>query len=179
MQMSNSSITKWHNIHSFESKVKPTLIVLLCLLLILIGACTKPLFVADLPLYLPTQYYNCMEATPAELVGSYFSGYTNASYAEAQYNNQYFVFKNLPVKDWMIADLDKGYIWLGSGVKCELVNPADMKKFKLDQKIDVVGLNTGVISYKSPGLLFTNCYVMPAGSIQLPIGTGGGFSPGY
>ncbi len=156
-------------------------VVLLLLLSLLLGisACKAQAFAVQLPPFLPPEYYSCLEAGPAELVGSYFSGYTNASYAEAQYNNQYFVFKNLPVKDWMIADLDKGYIWLGSGVKCELVNPADMKKFKIDERVDVVGLNTGVISYKTPGLLFTNCYVMAAGSVQLPAAGGGGFSAGY
>jgi hypothetical protein len=154
-------------------------LILALILVVTLTACKAKAFAVQLPPYLPAECYTCLEATPGELVGSYFSGYANASWAEVQYNNSYFVFKNIPVKDWVLADLDKGFIWIGSGIKCELANPHDMDRFKLEDKIDVVGLNTGVISYKTPGLLFKNCYVIPAGAVQLPAVGGGGFSAGY
>ena len=131
------------------------------------------------PPYLPAQYYDCTEVTPLDLVNTYFSGYADASHAEVEYNNRYFVFKNIPVRDWVIADLDQGWIWIGSGVKCLLLNPEDMKRFKMEDKIDVVGFNTGVIDYKTPGLLFKDCYALASGSVQLPAGSGGGFVPAY
>jgi hypothetical protein len=142
------------------------------------ASCRQQAFIAAPP-YLPAEYYDCTEVTPLDLVNTYFSGYANASHAEVEYNNRYYVFKNIPVRDWVIQDLDKGWIWVGSGVKCLLLNAEEMKRFKTEDKIDVVGFNTGVINYQTPGLLFKDCYVLPAGSVQLPAGSGGGFVPAY
>ena len=79
----------------------------------------------------------------------------------------------------MIADIAQEYIWVGSGIKGILANPENMKRFKLEDRVDVVGLNTGVISYQTPGLLFKDCYVIPTESIQLPASGGGAFVPLY
>jgi hypothetical protein len=154
------------------------LILLMLTTLQFTGACKKQeSFLA--PPDLPASHYNCIEVKTDVLVSSYFSTYGNMSMAENSYNNQYFVFKNLPVQDWMIKNLDQGFIWLGSGIKCLLANPDDMKKFALNDHIDVVGLNTGVIDYKTPGLLFKECYVIRTGAAQLPAGGEGGFVPIY
>jgi len=144
-----------------------------------LASCKDDAFAAVPPPYLPAAYYACTEVTPLDLVNCYFSGYANATSAEVQYNERYFVFKRIPVKDWVIADLDQGWIWVGSGIKCLLLNPDDMKRFKLEDKVDVVGFNTGVITYKTPGLLFKDCYVMSAGSVQLPAEGSAGFTPAY
>ena len=143
------------------------------------AGCSKQAYMANLPPFLPPQYYDCIEVTPMDLVTSYFSGYTNASAAELAYNDKYFVFKKLHLKDWMITDLSQGYIWAGSGIKCELVNVDDMKDFEIDDQIDVVGYNAGVTSYEIPGLLFKDCYVLPTGAVKLPAVGGGGFNPAY
>ena len=139
---------------------------------------------------LPIEYYNCIETSPLDLINVYFgtlyyyfsigletNGNNELANAEATYDNQYFVFKHLQVADWMVAELNEGWIYAGSGIKCVLVNPNDMKRFKLGDNIDVVGLNMGIISLNNPGLLFKDCYVLPAGAIQLPLSGGPGFTP--
>jgi len=145
------------------------------------GACaSSPMaFARAFPPMIPAECYNCIEVLPQDLNTSYFSGYANSAQSEALYNNQYFVFKDLVVKDWVIQDIDEGVLWAGSGIKCILVENEYSKNLKLEDRIDVVGLNTGVISYETPGLLFKDCYVLPAGALKLPSGAGGGFSAGY
>ena len=141
-------------------------------------ACTRQA-VLQLPPYLSPQYYDCIEVKPSDLVIKYFSTYGNMDNSEHEYNGRYFVFKNQLVQDWMLKELDQGWIWVEGNVKCELINPAEMKKFKIDDKIDIVGLNNGVISYNTAGLLFTGCIVLPAGLVALPAAGGQAFVAGY
>ena len=153
--------------HQFTSRlfraVSWIMVVVLAVVSIVTLSCNQKAFIIQPPPFLPPECYNCTEVTPLDLVNTYFSGYANAASAEVQYNNRYFVFKNIPVRDWVIAELDKGWIWVGSGIKCLLLNSDDLKRFKTEDKIDVVGFNTGVISYQTPGLLFKDCYALAAG----------------
>jgi hypothetical protein len=142
------------------------------------SGCTRQQLIA-VPPYLPPEYYDCIEVKPSDLVIKYFSTYGNMSNSEHEYNGRYFVFKNQLVQDWMVKELDQGWIWVEGNVKCELVNVDDMKTFNLGDKIDVVGLNQGVISYTTAGLLFTKCLVLPAGTVALPAAGGQAFVPGY
>ena len=155
------------------------------------AACASPSY-AKIPPTLPPAYYNCIEAKPLELLNVYFgtifyfysvglvaNGNDDLLIAEAAYDNQYFVFKHLQVADWMVAELDQGWIYAGSGIKCILVNQGDMKKFKLGDYIDVVGLNAGITSINPPGLLFKDCYVLPAGAIQLPLSGAPSLTPAH
>jgi hypothetical protein len=153
------------------------LLVIILFTLPFSGACKKQGLLVVAP-YMPPDYYSCIEADAGGLVFAYFAGYGNISAAENTYNNKYYVFKNLEIKDWMLTELDKGWLWLESGVKCVLVNIDDMKAFKIGDRIDVVGYNTGVDSSPTPGLLFTNCIVMPTGLVKLPT-VEGAFSIGY
>ena len=141
-------------------------------------ACARPVML-QIPPYLSPQYYDCIEVKPSDLVIKYFSTYGNMDNSEHEYNGKYFVFKNQLVQDWMLKELDQGWIWVEGNVKCELVNPNDMKKFNIDDKIDIVGLNKGVISYSTAGLLFTGCIVLPAGLVALPAAGGQAFVAGY
>jgi hypothetical protein len=142
------------------------------------ASCTQQKLAA-FPPYLPPEYYNCIEVRPSELVIAYFSTYGNMAHSESEYNNRYFVFKNQIVEDWMIKELDQGWIWVEGNVKCELANVADMNAFNLGDRIDIVGLNAGVISYSSAGLLFTKCIVLTAGAVELPAAGGPAFVGGY
>ena len=159
------------------SRLAPLFVTLL-LMLIPSFSCAKQTMLA-FPPYLPPEYYNCIEAKPSDLVIKYFSTYGNMANSEHEYNGQYFVFKNQLVQDWMLKELDQGWIWVEGNVKCELVNTADMKAYKIDDRIDIVGLNNGVMSYSTAGLLFTKCFVLPAGVVALPASGGQGFVAGY
>jgi hypothetical protein len=141
------------------------------------GSCKKQGPSVVVP-YIPPEYYDCIEAKPSDLIAAYYSQYGNMGHAEENYNNKYFVFKDQIVADWMIKDLGQGWIWLPGNIKCVLININDMKALKIGDRIDVVGYNTGPMSLQVAGLIFTNCYVLPAGTVNLPVG-GGTFSPVY
>ena len=157
-----------------------------------LAACASPASsVTAIPTF-PPAYYNCIEANPLELLNVYFgtlyyfysgglvaNGNEDLVIAEGAYNNQYFVFKHLQVADWMVAELERGWIYAGSGIKCILANPADMKQFKIGDYVDVVGLDAGVITINPPELLFTGCYVLPAGAIPLPASGAPSLTPAH
>jgi hypothetical protein len=98
--------------------------------------------------------------------------------AAAQFDGEYFVFKNVAVTDLMFKHVDEGYFWDGQ-VKCELLSPGDINHYKIGAEIDIVGQNTGVV-VGSAALVMKDCIILPAGSVQLPAPGGGGLVPtGY
>jgi hypothetical protein len=131
------------------------------------------------PPYIPAAYYDCIETYPEELVHAYFAGYGEIWGPKQKYDGKVFVFKDNLIDAWMVRELDKGWLWLDL-IKCPLVNIEEMQNYKIGDRIDVVGLNLGPESVKTPGLTFQDCYVLPCGSIQLPAeGTGSPVGPGY
>ena len=116
---------------------------------------------------------------PIDVQNAYYSSYGNHAEAEFLYNGKAFAFKDVLVDAWMIRDIDKGWIWADL-CKCPIVNLADAKKFTTGDRIDIVGVCMGRNLAESPGLVFRDCYVMQAGSIQLPApGSAGTFVAGY
>jgi hypothetical protein len=168
------------NMFSFFKNMKTQRVlaslVMLVFTIIFAGACRRTTLTR--PPFIPPDYLNCIEVTAKDLLDSYYTPYmgvTNIEMAQAKYNNLIYVFKNVLVKDWVIADLDKGWIWVDR-IRCVLANINDMKQFKVGDKIDVIGLNKGIISNPStqPGLLFDGCIVIAAGTVALASGGGSG-----
>jgi hypothetical protein len=156
------------------------LIVLVILSMILVAGCANK-FAFGPPPYLPPNYYDCTQVDPKALVSTYYVGNVDITSVRARYNGVIFVFQDVLVNDRMFIGMDEGYIWVDQ-IKCYLANPDKMNSFKLGDKIDLVGRNAGQISYFIPGLIFKDCYVLPAGQIALPatpdaiLGT---FGPAY
>ena len=115
----------------------------------------------------PPEYYDCTEATPQVLCDAYFSRYGNISEAQYRFDGILFVFKNVEVTDLMFRHVDEDYLWVDSLIKCYCVNAQDLRHIKIGGRIDIVGKNKGWTS-GTTGLTFTECIVLPAGSIQLP-----------
>ena len=156
------------------------LFICFALLLVLTApGCSRRLAFVQNPPFIPVSHYNCYEATPDELANAYFNNCVDIRLAQNKYDGQYFVFKNLEVRDWMVADVSRGWLWTGSGIKCMLANAGEMKNFKLGDTVDVVGLNSGVNENAVTQLVFKDCYAMRAGSVQLPAGEGQAFMPTY
>jgi len=132
------------------------------------------------PPYIPSGYYECIEVNPPILVGWYWGGYGDIWTPIGLYNDRYYVFKDVLVQEWTIQDLENGWIWLDY-VRCELVNPEEMSKYKMGDRIDVVGFNTGpnMDDLRNKMLIFTGCYVLPPGVIQLPSEGNGGIDGIY
>lgn len=122
------------------------------------------------PALIPFEYYNCSPIEPNQLLTEYFGDHAEFRWMDVNstYNNVVFIFKNIAVEDYMLTELDRGYIWV-SQIQCNLVNPGVMDNFKLGDKIDLVGRNAGPEFQFLPKLTFNGCVVMPAGQIKLPI----------
>jgi len=148
---------------------KATILVLSCLLVfatMTTGGCSdKESTVA--PPFVPPEYFDCIKVTPRELRDLYFVAYSDFMTVEAQYNDKYFVFKDLTIEDWMFKDIDEGFIWVDL-IKCYVVDVEKTKRFKTGDKVDVVGLNAGPTCYQRAELEFVDCIVLPAGSVALP-----------
>ena len=130
--------------------------------------------------YIPPAYFSCTEVVPQVLYDAYYSRYATIAMAEVQFNDTYFVFKNIKLEAQMLANVKDGYFWASYGrIKCYLINPTDMKNFKVGDKIDCVGLDIGDVMGEA-GLVFKNCIVLSAGCVELPAdGMGGAPVPMY
>ena len=130
--------------------------------------------------FIPPEYYNCTPVTPQALCDAYYSRYANLQTASLSYNGEFFVFKDLEVTSLMLKTVDQGYILAGNLIQCSCTNLNDLKHFKIGDKIDVVGIDQGAIMGVPGGLAFSDCIILPAGSLQLPApGGGGAIIPGY
>lgn len=152
-----------------------------------VGAITAPAAppksndITDLPLapYIPPAYYDCIEVLPVDLEAAYYSEYGAVAGAETMYNGKYFVFKDQLVDAYMLRDLDKGWLWADL-TKCPIVDIDYAKKLQIGERVDIVGISEGRDLKISPGLYFSDCYVVLSGSIQLPAPGGSNtFAPGY
>jgi hypothetical protein len=129
--------------------------------------------------YISPAYYQCIEVLPVDLENTYYTAYGNHAEAETMYNGKVFVFKNQLVDLFMIRELDKGWVWADL-VKCPVINLDAAKKLKPGDRVDIVGVCLGRDLKISPGLYFSDCYILPTGSVQLPApGGGGAFAPVY
>ena len=149
--------------------------------LVSVAACSATAFSVQAPPMIPMAYYQCMEATPKDLADSYFSPYGNRWLAEFLYTDQKFVFKNIKVDKQMLQTKGSNYIWVDNTIKCVAISADAVSKLKVGQSIDIVGVMRGIPKEAETqySLLMTDCYLLPAGSLALPLSGGATFSVGY
>lgn len=153
-------------------------LILMTCMVILPSACSRA--TATTVPFIPSEYFNCTDVAPQALYDQYYACWSDFGEAEDQFDNTYIVFKNIALTNDMFKYLNQGNLWvLPSEIDCYLLNPSDMRRYKAGDKIDVVGLNTGPVNGLA-GLVFKNCIILPAGSVQLPApGSGSVFIPNY
>jgi hypothetical protein len=150
----------------------------LCLAAVIAG-CSRPSAIPT-PL-IPAAYYQCLAASPNDLLKAYFGHYGNRWQAETRYDDQVFVFKNVVFNDMMEQQSHNlGYIWL-DGIKCVPADPGALAGLKTGARLDIVGTNRGIPADggENWSLLMTDCYFLPSGAMVLPAEGGSTFSPGY
>lgn len=134
---------------------------------------------AIVPPFVPPHYYECREVQPETLMDIYWVSYADYYLIENEYSNKYYVFKDIRLEEWMLQDVDDGYIWVDR-IRCYVINIDDLGKYKIGDKIDLVGLNKGPANYTIAEITFIDCFVIPAGSIALPKDLdAGSITPGY
>jgi hypothetical protein len=121
----------------------------------------------DPPPDIPIEYYQCQSVPAGDLVKAYYSRYQENAVARATFNDHIFVLKNIELTDKESAHLhSEGFIWVDM-IKCFVTNTAYCARFKTGDKIDLVGVNHGD-TLEFMGLIFLDCYILPAGSLPLP-----------
>ncbi len=150
-----------------------------CSVVMLAAACGAPSYLSNLPDMIPASYYSCLDVSPKVILDAYYNQYGGRYLAEAQYNGQPFIFKNIEVTQSMIEGQGTDYIWVDR-VKCTLAT--DFSRYIKEGKlVDIVGTMQGIpIDPDTPySILMTDCYVIPAGSVALPLAGGATFAPAY
>ena len=161
-----------------KNAIAMALVVLVLVTTVFAGSCSKE-EAAAIPPFIPPDYYQALNVQPQALLNTYFTGYGDFTAIEALYNNVLFVFKDVLVDERMFTGLDEGFIWVDM-IKCYLVNPEDMNRFKPGDRVDVVGRCGGPTQYVLVQLKFNECLVLPAGSVALPSDPdAGSITPGY
>jgi hypothetical protein len=118
---------------------------------------------------------------PIDLENAFFGLCWSDPNADANDDGQVFVFKDMIVDAWMIRDVDSGWLW-ADVVKCPVINIDDARKLAPGDHLDIVGICVGMaVNQDSTNyLVFENCYVLQADSVQLPApGEGGAFTANY
>ena len=119
------------------------------------------------PPAIPAEYYKCQAVGAADLVNAYYSKYFDLTVSRIIYDNQIFVLKNIELTKDQITHLRKeGLIWVDL-IECNLANAGDCGRFKTGDMVDVVGINSGP-SMEFYGLVFLDCFMIPAGALKLP-----------
>lgn len=127
---------------------------------------------------LPAAYFKCTPLDPLTLIDAYYINYNSVALIEARYNGEIFVFKGIELTQKKIDNLKQGFVWVEM-CQCAVINSGYVINLKVGDDIDVVGVNKG-ISKEFRGLVFSDCYIVPSGRLELPApGQGGAFIGGY
>jgi hypothetical protein len=131
--------------------------------------------------YIPPAYYQWTSVYPEQLENAYTWGFDNTMNVDQvnlNYDGQIFVFPDLLVDAWMLSEINQGNL-LADHITCPIVNISYARTLNVGDQVDIVGICLGPDPNKSGWLLFEDCYVLPAGAIQLPASGGGTFVAGY
>jgi hypothetical protein len=130
--------------------------------------------------YIPPSYYTCIETNSAELLSYYYyyNRYSPIPDVENVLNGHVFVLKNITITDSALKYATSKYIWVDGIIQCYFGAQNNAKGFTVNEKVDVVGINTGIGRDYAGTLIFTGCIFLPAGSVQLPLDAGSGGMPG-
>jgi hypothetical protein len=131
--------------------------------------------------FLPAAYYRCISVFPIDLETAFYGLCWSDPNADATDDGQVFALKDLIVDAWTIKDVNNGWLWADQ-IKCPIININDAKALTLGNHVDIVGICVGheVSQNGVDYLLFRDCYVLEANSVQLPApGEGGAFNPSY
>ena len=147
--------------------------IISCLCLFILG----PLLISGLscsaayiapPPAVPAAYYSAEEVAPAALVNAYYSNYMDRAAAEINYNDRIFILKGIELTDKQVERLEtEPVIWVDL-IKCNIINAEACSFFKSGDSVDVIGVNQGYSPKESQGLVFNDCYVIPAGCLKIP-----------
>jgi hypothetical protein len=141
------------------------LVVALTPAIVAAASSCRPPFSA--PPEIPASYYQCQSVDPVALASSYYSRYMDKAVAKASFDNHILIIKGIELSDYQVTCLrNHNYIWVDL-IKCMVGNKEYSSRFKVGDMIDVVGVNKGD-TMDFMGLLFTDCYLIPSGSLQLP-----------
>jgi hypothetical protein len=166
-----------------DFKVSMRLSAAACLVLSLLSSCNRAnqnLMSPVVPA-IPLSYYSCVEAKADDLLNAYFIDTRNNEViwgAEESYNGKVFVFKNILLTATEMKNKTLAYIWIKGRLKCYGINSETVFRLKAGNRVDIVGVNGGLITEYSGSLLFTGCVFLPAGYCQLPAEPTSGINPG-
>jgi hypothetical protein len=120
------------------------------------------------PPALPADYYSAEEVVPAVLVNTYYSNYMDRSIAEISYNDKVFILKNIELSEKQVERLkNEPVVWVDL-IKCNVINTEECSRFTTGDAVDVIGINQGYSPKESQGLVFNECYIIPAGCVRIP-----------
>jgi len=138
------------------------------------GGCAKkaPAAIVQDPVpSLPPEYYQCILSYPPQIENAYFSNYANSYQTHQLYDGQVFVFKDMTLYAPNLIDAKLGIVYADQ-IECHIVNNSDLAKLKVGDHIDLVGISQGPTETAPRHLVFTGCYVLPVGAVQLPAAGG-------
>ena len=111
-----------------------------------------------------------LQTTPEALSVLLMGGYNNVPSALV-YKEESFIFKNIEIEEWMLEwklGKEKTYLY-HSNVMFFPKDPSGLKKLKVGDKVDIIGVCVGISEEWPSMTVMLNCQFLPAGLVPLPL----------
>jgi hypothetical protein len=135
-----------------------------------LAGCSGPVIDRTIPA-VPSSYFQAIEVDPVNLVQAYYPVDLDINIPvglpEQMYNNQTFVFKNIPVTRAMLSTVQEGFIWINA-IKCYPLESNGLTGLKAGDIIDIVGIDSGLCPDFEGSLQFSGCVFIFSGAVQIP-----------
>ena len=113
----------------------------------------------------PEGYY--IKANAGSIEASFISKYFRPFDAYG-YEGQSFIFNRVEITDWIESKSSDTYL-ATEMLQFVARNPSDLKKFKVGDKIDIIGICAGMLEEYPVIITFTDCLFLPSGLAPLPL----------
>ena len=122
--------------------------------------------------YIPPNYYDCIETTPNDLLNAYYSHYNAVGDPGVLFDGHIFVFKGITITAPELNHATDEFMWIDGAIKCYFLEQGSAGRLSINEKVDIVGIDSGVGTEYNGTLVFEGCIFLPSGSVQLPAGGG-------
>jgi hypothetical protein len=113
----------------------------------------------------PEGYY--IKANTGSIEVSFISNYFHPFDAYG-YKGQSFIFNRVEITNWIESRSTDTYL-ATEMIQFVARDPSDLKKFKVGDKIDIIGICDGMLEEYPVIIAFTDCLFLPSGLASLPL----------
>ncbi len=152
------------------------LIITICLILLLMTGCERSSFVS--PPYVPPKYLGAIEIKVWQITDAVQSSYDDLSSISEILSNKVVVIKDIELTREILSTKDMGFIRL-EYIECQLADESYLDDFRKGHMVDIAGICQVSTTYHTSPFTLIDCIFLPAGAVDLTVGSEDITLPGY